>query len=188
MLPPFERNSIDEQMVPFTGRVATKQFVRNKPNQKGVKVFIRCSSEGMAFDFKLYQGKGTGTSQEHKHLGLGGSIVMRLAEHIPKFINFKCYFNDYFTSLPLLRELKEAGIWAIGTIRTNRLQGYVLKPEKDLRREGRESLDHKVMREGDVMLVRWQDNGNVNIGSKQPTRGRFEFLRWRRHLNTWSRR
>ncbi|KAM7291292.1 piggyBac transposable element-derived protein 3 [Ixodes scapularis] len=164
-LPPCERNSIDEQMVPFTGRVAAKQFVRNKPNPEGVKVFIRCSSEGMAYDFELYQGKGTGTSEEHKHLGLGGSIVMRLVEHMPKFGNFKCYFDNYFTSVPLLRELKEVGIWAVGTIRANRLQGCVLKPEKELRREGRGSLDYKVTREGDVTLVRWQDNGNVNIAS-----------------------
>ncbi|KAG0416758.1 hypothetical protein HPB47_006164 [Ixodes persulcatus] len=87
-LAPSENNSIDEQMIPFTGRVAAKQFLRNKPNPEGVKVFVRCSSDGMANDFELYQGKGTGTSLEHKHLGLGGSIVMRLVEHLPKFKNF----------------------------------------------------------------------------------------------------
>ncbi|KAG0414983.1 hypothetical protein HPB47_007864 [Ixodes persulcatus] len=164
-LAPSENNSIDEQMIPFTGRVAAKQFLRNKPNPAGVKVFVRCSSDGMANDFELYQGKGTGTSLEHKHLRLGGSIVMRLVEHLPKFKNFKCFFDNYFTSVPLLRELKAVGIWAVGTIRANRLQGCALKSEKEMRREGRGSLDAKVVREGDVTIVRWQDNGIVNVAS-----------------------
>ncbi|KAG0442393.1 hypothetical protein HPB47_015723 [Ixodes persulcatus] len=129
-LAPSENNSIDEQMIPFTGRVAAKQFLRNKPNPEGAKVFVRCSSDGVANDFELYQVKGTGTSLEHKHLGLGGSIVMRLVEHLPKFKNFKCFFDNYFTSVSLLRELKAVGIWAVGTIRANRLQGCALKSEK----------------------------------------------------------
>ncbi|XP_065289748.1 piggyBac transposable element-derived protein 3-like [Dermacentor albipictus] len=164
-LPPTEKNSIDEQMIPFTGRVVAKQFVRNKPNPEGVKVFVRCSSSGVAHDFEFYQGKGTGTSVEHKHLGLGGSIVMRLTQHLPKLRNFKCYFDNYFTSITLLQELKEIGIWAIGTIRSNRLQGCPLKSEKALKKEGRGSMDASVTKSGDVTVVRWQDNGIVNIAS-----------------------
>lgn len=56
--------------ITFTGRVAAKQFVRNKPNP-GVKVFLRCSSDGVAHDFEVHQGKGAGTSLDHKHLELG---------------------------------------------------------------------------------------------------------------------
>ncbi|KAL3219342.1 hypothetical protein MRX96_030487 [Rhipicephalus microplus] len=164
-LPATEKNSIDEQMIPFTGRVAAKQFVRNKPNPEGVKVFLRCSSSGVAHDFEIYQGKGTGTSAEHKHLGLGGSIVMRLVEGLPKQENFKLYFDNYFTSIPLLQELKEMGIWAIGTIRSNRLQGCPLKTDKVLKKEGRGSMDARVTRGGDVTVVRWQDNGIVNVAS-----------------------
>ncbi|KAH8022268.1 hypothetical protein HPB51_023155 [Rhipicephalus microplus] len=124
-LPPSEHYSIDEQIIPFTSRVAAKQFIRNKLNQEGVKVFLRCSAEGMAHDFELYQGKGTG----------------------------------------LLQELKSIGIWAVGTIRANRLQGCVLKTDKELRREGKGSYDQKVTKDGDVILVRWQDNGVVNVAS-----------------------
>lgn len=164
-LPPVEINCIDEQMIPFTGHVAAKQFMKNKPNPEGIKLFIRCSSDGVAHDFELYQGKGTGTSLEHKHLGLGGSIVMRLIKNLPKLMNFKCYFDNYFTSIGLLRELKALGIWATGTIRANRLQGCPLKTDKQLKQEGRGSFDAKVTEEGDVTVVRWQDNGVVNVAS-----------------------
>ncbi|KAL3190842.1 hypothetical protein MRX96_019099 [Rhipicephalus microplus] len=161
----LEKNSIDEQMVPFTGRIAAKQFVKGKPNPEGVKVFVRCSFDGLAHDFELYQGKGTGVSKEHSHLGLGGSVVMRLVEHFPKAQNIKCCMDNYFTSVKLLLELKKIGILASGTIRGNRLAVCVLKTDKELKKEGRGSYDERVSVKGDVALVRWQDNGVVNMAS-----------------------
>ena len=41
-----------------------------------------CGWSGMANEF--YQGKGTGVSEDHKDLGLGGSIAMRLVENLPE--------------------------------------------------------------------------------------------------------
>nr|XP_037290969.1 piggyBac transposable element-derived protein 3-like isoform X1 [Rhipicephalus microplus] len=56
-LVPLEQNSIDEQMVPFTGRIAAKQFVKGKPNPEGVKVFVRCSFDGLAHDLSFTKGR-----------------------------------------------------------------------------------------------------------------------------------
>lgn len=67
----LEHNCIDEQMVAFTGRVPAKQVVKSKPNPVGVKIFVRCSTDGLAHDFELYQGKGTGVDREFSYLGLG---------------------------------------------------------------------------------------------------------------------
>lgn len=57
------------------------------------------------------------------------------------------------------------GIWAIGTMCSNRLQGYPLKPDKVLKKEGRGSIDARVTQGGDLTTARWQDNGIVNVAS-----------------------
>ena len=83
-------------MIPFQGRAPERQCVKNKPNP--VMLFVHCGRSGVAYDFEFYQGKGTGVSEDHKDLGLGGSMVMRLIENLPEGENFKVYFGNFFTS------------------------------------------------------------------------------------------
>lgn len=164
---PLTESSIDEQIVPFTGRVPAKQSVKNKPNPEGVKIFIRCSSGGMAHDFELYQGKGTGVSKDHSHLGLGGSVAMRLAQALPFGLNVRCYIDNYFSSVPLFRELKFLGILVSGTIRANRLLGCELKSEKVLKKGTARKLRLQDCRRGkcgDCPLVRqWPTTWSLQL-------------------------
>lgn len=51
--------SIDEQIVPFRGNLNIKQYVKNKPNPWGVKIFVLCGISGLAYDFLVYQGSTT---------------------------------------------------------------------------------------------------------------------------------
>ena len=117
----------------------------------------------MAYDFEFYQGKGTGVSEDHKDLGLGGSIVMRLVEKLPERENFKVYFDNFFTSIPLLIQLKEKGFHALGVLKTNRMSGAILKPKGDMKRQGRGAMDSFVSKSGNITIVRWQDNNVVNV-------------------------
>nr|XP_054921318.1 uncharacterized protein LOC129382020 [Dermacentor andersoni] len=129
------------------------------------------NTDGLAHDFELYQGKGKGVDREFSYLGLGGCVVMRLVESFPQHRNLKLFFDNYFTSVLLLRELKGIGILATGTIRCNRLLGCKLKGEKEMRKEERGSTDVKVTEEGDVALVRWKDNNLVTVASTQVSTG-----------------
>ncbi|KAL3184704.1 hypothetical protein MRX96_005810 [Rhipicephalus microplus] len=113
----LEHTSIDEQMVPFSGRVPAKQVIKSKPNHEGVKIFVRSSSDGLAHDFEVYQRKRTGIEREHSYLRLGRCVVMRLADTLPHLQNLKLFFDNYFTSVLLLRELKAKRILATRTIR-----------------------------------------------------------------------
>ena len=153
-LPPEENNSIDEQMIPFQGRVPGRQYVKNKPNPVAVKLFVLCGQSGMAKDFEFYQGKGTGVSEDHKDLGLGGSIVMRLVENFPERENFKVYFDNFFTSIPLLIQLKEKGFHALSVLKTNRMSGAILKSKGDMKRQGRSAMDSCASKSGDITIVR----------------------------------
>lgn len=89
---------------------------------------------------------------------------MRLVESFPQHRNLKLFFDNYFTSVLLLRELKGIGILATGTIRCNRLLGCKLKGEKEMRKEERGSTDVKVTEEGDVALC----DGRTTIWSRWP--------------------
>lgn len=164
-LQPEEYNSVDEQMIPFTGRAPAKQFVKNKPNPVGIKNFVICGKSGKAHDFELYQGKGTGISEEHKSFGLGASVVLRLAENIPRFSNYKVCFDNYFTGFPLIRELQKHGILSLGVIKANRMQGCIMKSKNELKKEGRGAMDSRTSKEGDLTVVRWCDNGIVQLAS-----------------------
>ena len=80
---------------------------------------MRYERSGMAYDLEFYQGKGTGASEDHKDLGLVGSIVMRFVENLPERENFKVCFDNSFTSIPLLIQLKGNGFHALGEKKLN---------------------------------------------------------------------
>ena len=152
-------------MIPFQGRVPGRQYVKNKPNPVGVKLLVHCGRSGMAYDFELYQGKDTGVSEDHKDLGLGESIVMRFIENLPERENFKVYFDNFFTSISLLIQLKEKGFHALSVLKTNRMSGAVLNSKVDMKCQGSGAMDSCVSKSGDITIFRWQDNNVVNVAS-----------------------
>ena len=44
---PEEYQAIDEQIIPFKGRNALKQYIRNKPHKWGFKLFTRSGLSGI---------------------------------------------------------------------------------------------------------------------------------------------
>ncbi|CAF3057105.1 unnamed protein product [Rotaria sp. Silwood2] len=131
-----------------------------KPNRWGYKMFLLAGGKsGICYDFIFYTGKGN--QQQH---GFCTDIVLDVCETVPRFANHKVYFDNYFTTIRLQVELKKLGIFAIGTIRPNRLIDLNIKNAKDLSREGRGAMDHRVTEvEGvELCVTRWYDNNAVN--------------------------
>lgn len=58
-IPVEEYVSIDEQMVPFTGKLDVKQYVKGKPTPYGIKIYCLCGKSGILYDFIMYQGSST---------------------------------------------------------------------------------------------------------------------------------
>ncbi|XP_065584309.1 piggyBac transposable element-derived protein 3-like [Artemia franciscana] len=161
-IPAEERQSIDEQMVPFKGKLRFKQYLKDKPHSWGIKIFSRAGASGIIYDFEVYTGKGSVPVTE---LGQGAEVVLRLAEEIPRDKNFKLFFDNYYTSIPLIRELLLHGIHSAGTVRTNRLKGCNIEADDLLKKKGRGSFDYRVETNSGIVVTKWFDNKSVCIAS-----------------------
>ena len=152
-------HSIDEQIIPFKGRSSLKQYNKNKPHKWGFKVFTRAGVSGMMYDFEVYTGK---SMKLPGSLGISGNIVLWLLRNLEEHKDFKVYFDNWFTSVDLVKALKDSGFWAVGTIRQNRLGGCQLASDKKLKDSGRGSYDHKSSKEG-ITIVKWHDSKAVHL-------------------------
>ncbi|CAG9566275.1 unnamed protein product [Danaus chrysippus] len=81
-----------------------------------------------------FQGASTGNT--HPELGVGASVVLDLISKLPPG-TYSFYMDNYFTSLPLLDEIKTLGHDATGTVRANRVEKAPLKEAKDEENEQR---------------------------------------------------
>ena len=126
---------VDEQMIPFKGKSSLKQYVPNKPHKYGYKVFVLCNSKGIIHDFELYSGKIHPLPGE-PDLGASSNIALRLAKVIPAAQNHLLFFDNWFTSMPLMCHLAKSKIFCLGTVRSNRLRGCVFPTDKELKRQG----------------------------------------------------
>ncbi len=137
-----ERHSIDEQIIPTKCRSSLKQYMPKKPHKWGIKVWARCGVSGIVYDLEVYTGAGSGgnnTDASSESFGVSGNVVKHLCSSLERNIGHKVYFDNYFSSVRLVQSLKEDGIWAVGTIRADRLKGAgkVLKDKKSLEKTGR---------------------------------------------------
>ncbi|CAG4964823.1 unnamed protein product [Parnassius apollo] len=76
--------------------------VRGKPNPCGLKNFVCTTPDGVPLDFFMYEGKEDTilTTNEAEGLDIGGKVVLKLSETLPKGV--KLYMDRYFRSLDLL--------------------------------------------------------------------------------------
>jgi hypothetical protein len=83
-----------------------------KPIKRGYKVWNRANSNGYISQFEIYTGKAGQTTEKC----LGSRVVKTLT--IDLFGKFhEVYFDNYFTSLPLMHYLRMNGVYACGTVR-----------------------------------------------------------------------
>ena len=152
---PEEQNSIDAQMIPFKGRSFLRRYMPQKPKKWGFKIFSRNGLSGTLYDFEFDGAPDLDKVEQIDEIGYcGGDIVLRLCLHLPKKRNFKLYFDNYFSYPELLLRLKMDGFWAVGTIRQDRMRGWNLKSEKELKKEGHGSYDGSVDLNSGIVIVR----------------------------------
>lgn len=162
------QHSVDEVMVAYKGTRAgsLRQYIANKPDKWGFKLFCRASSSGIIHDFLLYQGASTffnvALTEQEEALLLGSKLVTTLCKTItlPRLSVVFC--DNFFTSFDLVQNLQEnLSIRCIGTVQPNRMGGATLKTDKELMKEGRGAFDY-MSAEG-LLAVKWFDNKCVSL-------------------------
>jgi len=118
---PSQDLCVDESLVLFKGRVAFKQFIRNKRARFGIKLFELCTSNGIFLNFLIYHGK----MSEELHSDPNCDLLM--SEKIPvtlvqRFLNrsHRLFLENYYTTPTLASYLLEKETKLIGTVRPNR--------------------------------------------------------------------
>ncbi len=127
--------TIDEQLVGFRGRCPFRVYMPQKPDRYGIKIWWICdSTNGYAFNGQVYLGR-EGNLPE---LGLGSRVVEDLCRPI-EHSGRNLTMDNFFTSVPLARNLLAKGLTLLGTLRANKPE---IPPEfqKDRRREIHSSL------------------------------------------------
>ncbi|XP_025202634.1 piggyBac transposable element-derived protein 3-like [Melanaphis sacchari] len=158
---------IDEQMIPFTGNVKMKQFVRGKPNPTGLKNFVLANKNGLVLDFCIYQGKGTTFETNSEYLlTIGESAVVHLSQTVPP--GSCLYFDRFFTTQKLLDILKQKKIVCTGTVMKNNIPKNIdILSDKILMKKPRGTSVQYVREDKKLCLVKWFDNKPIHLLSTE---------------------
>nr|XP_040563529.1 piggyBac transposable element-derived protein 3-like [Lepeophtheirus salmonis]XP_040563530.1 piggyBac transposable element-derived protein 3-like [Lepeophtheirus salmonis] len=161
-----EHLAIDESMIPYFGKHFAKQFIRGRPIRFGYKMWAMCSKGGYLDGFDLYMGKNDETPIDNvAKIGLGGNVVLNLIKKskLPANHGHKIFFDNYFTSISLMEELKTRGYLASGTCRDNRTEKCPISEKNWMKNEPRGAVDQRMS--DDILLIKWKDNKEVSIAT-----------------------
>ncbi|KAE9526178.1 hypothetical protein AGLY_013809 [Aphis glycines] len=153
---PDQSMCIDESLVKFMGRLAFKQYIKNKRDRFGIKEFKLCISPCYTIAMKVYCGKEVSNILNVGNVG--SNIVMELAE--PYLDNGRTIFVDnWYSSVELAELLQSRNTYLVGTLRCNRKSN----PKKKLKRG--EIVSQRSS--SNVLVLKWRDKRDlVMISSK----------------------
>lgn len=110
--------ALDEAIKKFKGRCVFKQYIKGKPVRWGIKIFcVCCSVSSYLFNAYFYIGKQE--DDNTKEASVTQKTVLKLMEPLAGK-NHRVYMDNYYTGIPLIRELEKMDIFTTGTVRTNR--------------------------------------------------------------------
>ncbi|KAF2890718.1 hypothetical protein ILUMI_15455, partial [Ignelater luminosus] len=87
----------------------------------------------------IFMGAKSAPLPRQEEYGLGAAVILELESRLPKELGpYNFYFDNFFTSLPLLSALSENKTGGTGTIRGNRLAKCPITQVSVLKKETRE--------------------------------------------------
>lgn len=166
---PGETICIDESLIPFRGRLIMRQYIPNKANKYGVKVFKLCCNGGYTYNAKIYSGK-----QEEKQKDLASKVVLELT--LDLLGKGRTLITDnYYTSIDLAEKLLENKTHLVGTLRKNRKGIPKEIITKKLKRGERVAKQNSK----GITVMKWKDKRDVYILTTKHTDSTIEIHRRR---------
>lgn len=167
---PEQNLSFDESMIAYYGRHGCKQFIKGKPLRFGYKVWSLCTPGGYLLNFDIYQGKNPrAKSHYEERFGKCAAPLINMLDHFSpevRVLPFSFFFDNLFTSFPLLAYLKRRGYNGTGTIRENRIPASCPLPnKKTLAKKPRGHFESIKIKDTDIRLTKWVDNSVVCVAS-----------------------
>ena len=158
---PDKNQAIDESIIKFSGRVEFRQWNSAKPIRSGLKVFARTdASTGFVHVAQLYLGSRNTKSSK---MGLYFDVINNLCKDI-RWKNHHVYFDNLYSSVPLIKFLYTKQIYSVGTLRANRRHLPPLlrstKQSKLLRGECKVFQDPRL---SNLTCCLWKDVKDVKI-------------------------
>lgn len=153
---PRQELSVDEQMVGTKCRISFIQYMPKKPEKFGLKIWSLCEARtGYCLQFQVYTGK-----ENVQEKGLTHRVVTDLLKDRYYHKNHHVYFDNFFTTIPLMNDLADNSTYSCGTIRSDR--GKFPLSFKDAKLERGESV---FVSTGNHLAVHWKDKRDVFVTS-----------------------
>ncbi|XP_064096647.1 piggyBac transposable element-derived protein 4-like [Macrobrachium nipponense] len=110
---PSGQLTVDEQLLAFSGRCGFRMYIPNKPAKYGIKLVMACDAKTFYMCNAIpYLDKGTTTTST----SLGEYFTLEVTRPFRKAGRIVTTDN-WFTSLPLAKGLRQFGMHLVGTIR-----------------------------------------------------------------------
>lgn len=152
-----ENLTVDEQLVPYRGRVSFKQHMPSNPDKYGMKIWWICDS---TTSYPLSGIPYLGREGADRGVNLATRVVEQLCEPYER-TNRNITMDNFFTSFELTQSLISKGLTCVGTLRKNKR----CIPNKFLPNKQRDP-------ESNIFGFR----KNITIGSYVPKRNRSVIL------------
>jgi Transposase IS4 len=174
---PFSYISIDEAMVAFQGRLKDTIKIKNKPINKGYKLWC-ISNHGYIWSWLFHseregvktftKGQQTRWPQAIKDgeksalLAPTFALVLRLTSQLPKQLQFCIYLDNLFLNLPVAQCLLAMGIYYMDTTR-KRATGVPQSLQRYLNNNSKLVWDSTIgeIVDSNTLCFIWQDNKPV---------------------------
>lgn len=159
---PSECMTIDEQLLAFRGRCSFKQYIPSKPAKYGIKTWAMVDANTFyVYNLETYLGKPN--SLRYKVSNKPEDVVLRLVKPIEN-TGRNVTADNWFTSIPLVKEMANKKLSFVGTIRKNKRElPFQFKPDR--KREIESSLFgfHQISENLDISLVSYVSKYNKAV-------------------------